>query len=125
SQDRAAVEAELERYIAEGLIGTIESGTDLFRYWTINEKVYPYLYRVALDVLAAQASAVICERVFSSSKETDTLRRSRIDPELMEALQCLKFYYKQSRLNLTADLVAREEDYTIEGPLTDNAVKEL
>ncbi len=68
---------------------------------------------------------MICERVFSSSKETDTLRRSRIDPELMEALQCLKFYYKQSRLNLTADLVACEEDYTIEGPLTDNALREL
>ena len=91
----------------------------------INEKVYPYLYRVALDVLAAQASAVICERVFSSSKETDTLRRSRIDPELMEALQCLKYYYKQARFDLTADLIAREEDYTIEGPVTDHAIREL
>ncbi len=87
--------------------------------------MYPYLYRVALDVLAAQASAVICERVFSSSKETDTLRRSRIEPELMEALQCLKYYYKQARLNLTAGLVACEEDYTIEGSVTDDAIQEL
>ena len=35
SQDRAAVEAELARYIAEGLIGNIESGVDLLRYWTV------------------------------------------------------------------------------------------
>ena len=78
-----------------------------------------------MDVLAAQASAVICECIFSSSKETDTLRRSCIDPELMEALQCLKFHYKQARLNLTVHLVAQEEDYTIEGLVSDNAICEL
>lgn len=42
SQDRAAVEAELERYIAEGLIGTIESGMDLFRYWTVSARAHSH-----------------------------------------------------------------------------------
>lgn len=36
AQDRAAVEAELARYIAEGLIGSIENGADLLRYWTVS-----------------------------------------------------------------------------------------
>ena len=63
-----------------------------------------------MDVLPAQASAVPCERVFSSSKETCTLRRSRISPQLMEALQVLKFAHKRDRLNFTIGLVAQEED---------------
>ncbi|CDO76573.1 hypothetical protein BN946_scf184831.g9 [Trametes cinnabarina] len=125
AQDRAAVRSEFDRYIAEGIMSNIESGADLLGYWALNRHVYPYMHQLALDILAVQASAVACERVFSSSKETDTLRRSRINPELMEALQCLKYHFKQSRLNLAHHLVAREEDYAIEGPVTYAAVKEL
>jgi hypothetical protein len=35
-----------------------------------NQLRYPTLFRLALDVLAIQASAVPCERVFSSAKAT-------------------------------------------------------
>ncbi|KAG1746896.1 hypothetical protein EDB19DRAFT_1688228 [Suillus lakei] len=45
------------------------------------------------------------ERIFSSSKETCTLRRSNLSPTTLEALQVLKFTYKQDRLNFTEDLV--------------------
>jgi hypothetical protein len=41
------------------------------------------------------------ERVFSSSAETDTKKRNRINLVLMEALQMLKFALKQSRLDFT------------------------
>lgn len=78
-----------------------------------------------MDVLPAQASAVPCERVFSSSKETCTLRRSRLSPQLMEALQVLKFSFKQDRLTFTDDLLAAEKDYTIAGPVTGKAIEEL
>lgn len=57
-----------------------------------------------------QASAVPCERAFSSSAETDTKKRNRIKPELMEALQILKFALKKERLNFTRDLLADEKD---------------
>ena len=43
----------------------------------------------------------------------------------MEALQVLKYRYKHERLDFTADLIAREEDYTVNGPLTLRAVQEL
>ncbi|CDO78277.1 hypothetical protein BN946_scf184660.g4 [Trametes cinnabarina] len=125
AQDRATVKSEFDRYIADGLTSDIETGDDLLVFWARNRKVYPYMHRVAIDILTAQASAVACERVFSSSKETDTLRRSRIASELMEALQGLKYHVKQSRLNLSAHLVAKEEDYLIEGPVTLAAMKEL
>jgi hAT family C-terminal dimerisation region len=73
------------------LIGTIQ----------INKAEFPTLFEIALDYLPIQASSVPCERVFSSAKETDTLKRNRIHPVLMEALQTLKFSLKKERLNFT------------------------
>lgn len=56
----------------------------------------------ALDYLAIQGSAVPCERVFSSAKETTTPRRNRIHADLMEMLQMLKFTLKGGEsLNFT------------------------
>lgn len=78
-----------------------------------------------MDILPAQASSVSVERVFSSGKETDTLRRSSLSSELFEALQVLKFSYKQQRLNFTSWLVDKEEDYTIDGPVTQFAIQQL
>jgi hAT family C-terminal dimerisation region len=60
------------------------------------------LFEIALDYLPIQASSVPCERVFSSAKETDTLKRNRIHPVLMEALQTLKFSLKKERFNFTS-----------------------
>jgi hypothetical protein len=65
-----------------------------------------------MDYLPIQASAVACERVFSSSAETDTKKRNRIKPELMEALQVLKFALKKDRLDFTADLKFPEQALT-------------
>jgi len=78
-----------------------------------------------MDVLPAQATAVPCERVFSSSKETCTLRRSQLGPTTIEMLQVLKYVYQRERLDFTTGLLAMEEDYTIEGPVTESAVLEL
>jgi hypothetical protein len=79
-----------------------------------------------MDVLPAQASAVPCERVFSSSKETCTLRRNRVSRRLLEALQVLKYSYRSERLSFVEDLcIAEEANYTISGQLTESAIDEL
>ena len=65
------------------------------------ERRFPYLFRLVMDVLPAQASAVACEQLFSSSKETCTPRQNRINPDLMEALQTLKFSFRSETLDLT------------------------
>lgn len=62
-----------------------------------------------MDYLPIQASAVPCERAFSSGAETITARRNRIKPALMEALQMLKFALKKRCLNFTEDLITPEE----------------
>jgi hypothetical protein len=68
-----------------------------------NQHRYPTIFMLAMDVLAIQGSAVPCERVFSSGKETMSARRSRIKYDLMEALQMLKFSLNNNHeLNFTA-----------------------
>jgi hypothetical protein len=68
-----------------------------------------------MDYLPVQASAVPCERVFSSSAETDTKKRNRIKPELMEALQVLKFSLKKARLDFTSHFHLPEHSSTSAG----------
>ncbi|KAG1874416.1 hypothetical protein F4604DRAFT_1582319, partial [Suillus subluteus] len=63
--------------------------------------------------------------IFSSSKETCTLWHSNLSPATLEALQVLKFIYKQDHLNFTEDLVADEQDYMISRPVTPRAVDKL
>ena len=77
-----------------------------------------------MDILPVQAFSVPCERVFSSSKETITARRNSLSPQLVEALQLLKFLTKQGRgMSFTqgwdkekevANLVRREEEQPVE-----------
>src|SRR5229473_4365748 len=74
------------------LIGTIQ----------INKVEFPTLFGITLDYLPIQASSVPCERVFSSTKETNTLKCNCIHPVLMEALQTLKFLLKKERFNFTS-----------------------
>lgn len=77
----------------------------------------------ALDILPIQGSAVPCERVFSSSAETDTARRSNIAPELMEALQMLKFSIKRGRgLNFTQGTTREEELAVLEAVMAESGL---
>jgi hypothetical protein len=55
--------------------------------------IFPLLWKIAFDVLPVQASAVPCERVFSSSKETNALRRSSLSRIVMKILQFLKYIF--------------------------------
>jgi hypothetical protein len=43
----------------------------------------------------------------------------------MEALQVIKFSVKKDRFNFVPDLVANEEEYSINGPVSRRAVSEL
>lgn len=78
---------------------------------------------MALDYLPIQGSSVPSEYVFSSSAETDTKRRNRIKPELMEALQMLKFALKAQRLDFSLGREISEDSLGIEsgGPVAPDA----
>jgi hypothetical protein len=80
---------------------------------------YPTIFAIAMDYLPIQASSVPCERVFSSSAEMDTKRRNRISPDLMEALQMLKFNLKKERINFMAGWNTSEKQMVDDSPEED------
>jgi hypothetical protein len=79
------------------------------------------MLKVALDILPVQVSAVSCERIFSSSKETCTMRRNLLSSVLLEVLQVLKHVYKEG----TSHLIVMEEDYSIESVMEAASINEL
>jgi hypothetical protein len=82
----------------------------------MNRTTFPTLFSMALDYLPIQASSVPCERIFSSSAETDTKRRNRLNPVMMEALQMTKFHLKKERLDFTKAWVTVEEEMQEDNP---------
>ncbi|CAA7268998.1 unnamed protein product [Cyclocybe aegerita] len=87
---------------------------DLLQWWQVHQGEHELFWRLALDVLPVQASAVPCEHVFSSSKETDVCRWSKIAPLKMEELQMLKFIYRNDWLTFADGLVCTEQEFMID-----------
>ena len=69
-------------------------------------------------------TALNSERVFSSAKETCTLRWNLLSAPMMEILQVLKYLYKQDQLDFTSHWIANEDDYSIDNA-TAHAINEL
>ncbi|KAG9031234.1 hypothetical protein FRB95_002936 [Tulasnella sp. JGI-2019a] len=108
-EDRRIVASVLSAYLADTTVTSSNTTTHILMYWELNSARFPLLASIALDVLPVQASSVPCERVFSSSKETTTLRRSNLSPNLMSTLQELKFQFKQERLDFVSHLCTKED----------------
>ncbi|KAJ6467257.1 ribonuclease H-like domain-containing protein, partial [Mycena sanguinolenta] len=111
SASNESIENEVNHYINSSI--PPRKTTDMVGYWMvlIMAKKYGQGFSVSsLTTLPIQATSVPSERVFSSSAETDTKRRNRISPVLMEALQMLKFNYKKSRLNFMSDWQSVPDD---------------
>lgn len=128
-----------QEYLIYTTSPTASSVSDLVSYWEVrvysvlslcfvllmatqmSRNQYPTFFEMAMDYLPIQASAVPCERAFSSGAETLTACRNRIKPPIMEALQMLKFALKKSRLNFTCDWqtteTAMEDDDICSDPL--------
>ncbi|KAJ8580295.1 hypothetical protein M405DRAFT_753431, partial [Rhizopogon salebrosus TDB-379] len=83
---------------------------------------YPTIFALAMDIFPIQGSAVPCERVFSSGKETMSMHQSQISGELMEALQMLKFSSRQGTgLNFTAGTSRSAELKVLEALVVEQA----
>ena len=75
---------------------------------------------MALDYILIQVSSVPCKRVFSSASETDMKQHNRINSDLFEALQILKFGYKHEWLDFSGGLLVIEEEMLVEPPPVSN-----
>ena len=71
---------------------------DILSWWKTNQAKYPILSRLARDVLAVQVSTVASESVFSCSERIVNKFRTRLDPEMVEALVCSKDWGLASKI---------------------------
>lgn len=59
-------------------------------YWLSKEQQYPTLSRFARDIFSIPAAAADCERTFSELADLLDVRRLRMKPDLLSALQSLR-----------------------------------
>jgi hypothetical protein len=88
---------EYERYCAEPCINVKDA-----RKWWMEEtqqRLYPHLSKLALDILSILAMSAEVERLFSATKLTITDLRTRLGLNMVEALLCLKSWYKLKGLS--------------------------
>ncbi|KAH9957492.1 hypothetical protein BC827DRAFT_1157222 [Russula dissimulans] len=71
--------------------------------------------------LISEAQIIIAKQQLSLVNESSHLLSSTT----IEKLQISKYLYHRERLNFTAGMVAVEEDYVIDGPVTELAIHEL
>ncbi|OAQ57382.1 hypothetical protein VFPPC_12483 [Pochonia chlamydosporia 170] len=73
---------------------------DPLEWWqeSTQQKVYPYLSKMALDLLSIPAMSAEVERLFSSCKITITDRRNRIGIDAVEAIECLKSWLRENNV---------------------------
>ncbi|KIK14878.1 hypothetical protein PISMIDRAFT_16959 [Pisolithus microcarpus 441] len=95
-----AVEQEYRLYVDGELV---DESMDPLRFWEVNHTQFPMMFTIAMDYLPIQASSVPCERVFSSSADTDMKKRNWISPILMEALQMLRYHLRSQQINFLAN----------------------
>jgi hypothetical protein len=130
--DQKSVQQEYCSYISQQISS---KGTDILKFWEVvgcgaceqslmghrqvNHSAFPTLFAMAMDYLPVQASSVPCERVFSSSAETNTKQQNCISPVLMEVLQMLKFSLKKECLNFMSAWMVDQKEMSVDNPDSD------
>ena len=91
---------ELEVYMEQPLVEWKTKGKVLFdvlSWWKLKQPELPILSRLARDVLSIQVSTVASESAFSAGGRVVDPFRSRLDPEVVQALVCTKDWTAASR----------------------------
>ncbi|KAG8721595.1 hypothetical protein FRC11_002877 [Ceratobasidium sp. 423] len=103
--NEATVELEHQKFEEEAVIAPEDMNRLMpIEYWLARSLKLPIVYRVALNVLPAQASSVSSECIFSSSKLTCTQHRNHISASNVEALQILKHLLRSQWDTLAFDV---------------------
>jgi hypothetical protein len=79
---------ELDMYLREPLLKLNEF--DILAWWKNKREQYPILSQIVRDVMAIQVSTVASESAFSAAGRVVDPYRSRLDPEMVQALICSK-----------------------------------
>ncbi|KAM0876653.1 hypothetical protein ACQ4PT_036030 [Festuca glaucescens] len=95
----ARLQGEIEMYLSDALVPYTEK-FDVLDWWKVAGTRYPTLRKVARDVFAIPVTTVASESAFSTSGKILSEHRSRLTPDMLEALMCsqdwLRNKYKDS-----------------------------
>ncbi|CAA0806583.1 Zinc finger BED domain-containing protein DAYSLEEPER [Striga hermonthica] len=87
---------ELDKYMADPPL-RLSGQFDVLAWWKNQTDEYPVLSRIAHDLLAVQVSTVASESAFSAGGRVVDPFRSHLEPEIVEALICLKDWIAAGR----------------------------
>ncbi|CAN6224269.1 unnamed protein product, partial [Urochloa humidicola] len=88
--------SELDKYMTDIPL-RISGQFDILAWWKNQTGEYPILSKIARDLLAVQVSTVASESAFSAGGRVIDPFRSRLDPEIVEALICTKDWVAAGR----------------------------
>jgi hypothetical protein len=83
--------------LAEYTAIRVENVDNVLEWWRSQRVRWPNLAQMALDLFSIPAIAAECERVFSQTKLFITDQRNRLSDDIVEAVECLKHWYKAER----------------------------
>jgi hypothetical protein len=82
------VKIELDRYLEDDLVQISTENFQILDWWKVTGTRYPTLRKIAHDILAIPVSTVASESAFNTSWWILSEHRSRLTPEILEALMC-------------------------------------
>ena len=95
---RNSTKDELNEYDTEDFEPSNCNPSDVLLYWAGKKKKSPRLSTMARDMLSIPATSVASEKAFSTGKDVFDISRMRLNPENVEAVLCLRSWYRPSLL---------------------------
>jgi hypothetical protein len=80
--------SELDRYLDDELVPINTENFKILDWWKVAGTRYPILRKIARDIFAIPVTTVASESAFSTSGRVLSEHRSRLTPEILEALMC-------------------------------------
>jgi hAT family C-terminal dimerisation region len=72
-----------------------ENSTNPFPILGIKRSQMPSMAQMGFDLLSIPAMSAECERVFSSCKILLSDRRNRLKPDIIEAIECVRYWNRK------------------------------
>ncbi|KAM0917944.1 hypothetical protein ACQ4PT_009338 [Festuca glaucescens] len=92
----SSIHTELDMYLEEASLPRTQE-LDIINWWKVNGARFPTLQKLARDILPIPITSVASECAFSTSGRVLSAHRSRLTPNVAEALMCMQPW---SRANL-------------------------
>ena len=96
----ARFRTELDRYLDDDYVPIEIDNFKILDWWNVAGMRYPTLRKIARDIFAIPVSTVASESAFSTSGLVLSEHRSRLTPEILEALMCCQDWMRRKYIGI-------------------------